>query len=151
MQTKTRAPEGQNSEVIQTAPAVAQQRLVCLVGGRWVVGPGVDSYREPNPPEGGRCKVAFAVIMRRRGDTTTSRFLVGPRGPQEVRKNGYAFTDHPGEAWLFATYRQARHKARLLARHMTRGVQNVQSDYEFGVNERVLIEANDKDQATRGA
>lgn len=60
-------------------------------------------------------------------DQSPSKFLQGPRSPNEVKRRGYSLTEKEEEAWTFSTRKQAENKARILYIHMGHGAGDAQS------------------------
>lgn len=144
MTTSHQLPEPQSTH--DSPPeGVVQQRLVRLVGGRWVVAdsPGPAYRILKNTEAGGSGVMAWGVSMWFRDSGEPSKFLVGPRPPQDVKKHGYSFSDSAEEAWLFASRKQAGQKAKVLKRHFGEG-----SKVETGVTELLLVKVDASSEAS---
>lgn len=57
-------------------------------------------------------------IIRFTNPLLAGKFLAGPRDSMAVRKDGYAVTGDPAEAWPFAQENHAAAKGRIVARHL---------------------------------
>lgn len=70
-------------------------------------------------PELGSAPYAVQVSKTAEWEWARGKCLQGPRDAKTVKRDGYALTDDPKEAWPFKTLDGAKLKARIYARHMT--------------------------------
>jgi len=74
----------------------------------------------------------FILVVGYSRNSIAGQYLMGPLPSWMVRRSGYRFTTDTEGAWYFPSEKQARAKARIVARHMD------WSEHELMIEETTL-------------